>query len=114
MKKFENTRKHDGNITSQSFKYEIPYVYYHPLKITTDSIIFVYVGGNGSTIALFDLMNYPLFDQHYLFAFERMAHGNNRNRAKRFYPSYIKELDIVLTQVKTLIPNHKIYLLGES
>jgi hypothetical protein len=114
MKKFEPNREIKQMVQIKKFKHPIPLVYFKPLKENDKTCIFLFVGGLGGTIPFLEIMNYPFFNNHYLFGFERASHGNNLNKPKRFPIFFLKELDKIIDKIHDLLPNKCIYILGES
>jgi hypothetical protein len=114
MKIFERERTFFENISSNVFKDAIPCVYFTPKTQTNNTSVFIFVGGIGATLPFVRILNYPFFDEHILVSYERMKHGNNKNKATRFVMPYVDEIDIIVDYAKNKFPNKKVYLLGES
>jgi hypothetical protein len=114
MKTFEQERTFTEDISVPSFKNKIPCIYFTPKHLTKNTSVFIFVGGIGATLPFTRILNYPFFDEHYLVSYERMKHGNNKNKATRFVMPYVDEIDNIVNYAKIKFPNNKVYLLGES
>lgn len=114
MLKFEQERINIVNIDSVNFSNPIPAVCVKPKVENNNTVIFIYNGGIGSSIASSLYMNSFLYDCNYFITYEKAGHGNNKNKASQFKKNYILELDEIVLWVKKQFPGKKIYLLGES
>jgi hypothetical protein len=114
MKKFEESRTHTELLQTNKYKHPIPIIEFSPVNDTDKTSVFVFVTGLGGTFPFFKILNHSFFDNHYLICYEKMAHGENKNKAQRLPRCFVKELDYVVHYAKTKFPNKKIYLLGES
>lgn len=69
------------------------------------------LNGNGSTIYYW---NYPTFDDAYLVSFDARAQANNTLKPSRHYKTFIKDIDLVVDNLKEKLNFDEIYLMGES
>lgn len=114
MFKFEEERISEFEINSNKFKHPIPGICIKPKTETKDSVVFIFNSGLGGTIPSVKYMNYFAFDENYLISYEKMGHGENKNKPTKWKRIYLKELDEVVNWVKKNYQNKRIYLLGES
>ncbi|MBQ0045768.1 MAG: alpha/beta fold hydrolase [Mycoplasma sp.] len=114
MNKFEQERINKYDILSKKFAQPIPVAYVTPLSITTDTCVFVYSCGLGGTNSFNLYMNNPIYDNHYFVTYDKMGHGDNKNKPSQYKKKYLYELDSVVDWATQQFPNRKIYLLGES
>ncbi len=114
MNKFENERLCHVNLDTKIFKNPIPIIYAKPKALTDKANVFIFVGGLGSTNSFNIYMNNSLYDTNYFVTYDKMAHGDNKNKATQYKAKYLKELDCVVDWAKNEFGNRPIYLLGES
>jgi hypothetical protein len=114
MQPFSKERTSYINIKSPRFKYEIPCIYFNPLKITSHTVAFIFVGGKAMTFSYVKHINNSFFDNHYLISFEGSEYGHNKNKTSRSVKSFLNEIDTIVNFVRAKFPTLKIFLLGES
>jgi hypothetical protein len=78
-----NDRCIEEKININPHKCPIPFFYIKPKNISEESSIFIFLGGLDATNAQVRLLNYPIFDNHFLVTYERMGSIENQNKAKR-------------------------------
>jgi hypothetical protein len=78
-----NERCVEEKIKLEHYKYPIPFLYVKPKNFSENTKIFIFLGGLDSTNAQVRLMNYSIFDNHYLITYERMGSVDNKNKGKR-------------------------------
>lgn len=113
MIKFEQERINKVDLNVKSFKYPIPVVYVNPKSINDNTCVFIYIGGLASTNSFNVYMNKPAFDNNYFVTYDRMAHGDNKNKASQYKYKFIRELDAVVDWATKQF-SKRIFLLGES
>jgi predicted alpha/beta-fold hydrolase len=114
MKKFEESRTHEELLQTKKYKYPIPIITFDPLVSNEQTSVFIFLTGLGGTFPFFKILNHSFFDNQYLVCYEKMAHGANKNYARRLPHCFVDELSYVVDHVKQQYPDKKIYLLGES
>lgn len=114
MNKFEQERIYKVNLDTTKFKHPIPIVWISPKIKQDDSCVFIFDCGLGGTNSFNVYMNNPVYDHHYFVMYDKMSHGENKNKASQFKKKYLTELDLVVDWAKQQFPNKKIFLLGES
>jgi hypothetical protein len=114
MKKFEDSRTHIESLQTNKYPHPIPIITFTPSVETDKTVVFIFATGLGGTFPFFKILNHSFFDNHYLICYEKMAHGENRNKAQRLPRCFVNELDCIVNYAKVKFPNKKIYLLGES
>lgn len=81
-------------------------------KNTKKLVLFIQgLNGNGSTIYYW---NYPAFDNAYLVSFDARAQAGNDLKPSRFYKRFIRDIDLVIKNLKEKLSVNEIYLMGES
>lgn len=112
-KKYEQDRIMEWNIDTMHG--EIPIYCVKPItksKGTKKLVLFIQgLNGNGSTIYYW---NYPAFDNAYLVSFDARAQANNTLKPSRYYKTFIKDIDIIIDNLKQKLDFDEIYLMGES
>lgn len=114
MKKFENERLHKVILETPIFKYPTPIVYANPIAMDKNTCVFIFVGGLHATNSFNVYMNNFAFDKNYFVTFDKLAHGENKNKPSQYIKPYLNELDCVINWAKSEFPGRKIYLIGES
>lgn len=114
MNKFEQERINHYDLMTKEFKFPIPIVYISPLSLTDNTCVFIFCCGLGGTNSFNVYMNNPIYNTNYFVMYDKMSHGDNKNKPSQFKNKYLVELDKVVDWAKQTFPNKKIYLLGES
>lgn len=114
MKKFEETRIKYIKILTKHFKHPIPIAIISPLKNINNANIIIYNSGLLGTISGSILLNHKFYDNYYFVCYDKMFHGNNKNKPSQYKNKYLIELDDIVNYIKNLFPDKKIYLFGES
>lgn len=114
MKKFEDPRIKTFEIKTKHFKYPIPIAIISPKNNINNANIIIYNSGLLGTISGSMLLNHDFYDNYYFVCYDKMFHGNNKNKPSQYKNKYLIELDDVVDYVKNLFPNRQIYLFGES
>lgn len=113
MNRFEAERLHRVELSANKFKHPIPIVYATPKTTDENTCVFIYVGGLGSTNSFNIYMNSFAFDTNYFVTYDKLAHGENQNKATQYKNKFIKELDAVVDWANNQF-HKKVFLLGES
>lgn len=113
MNKFEQERIHNVSLNVKTFKHPIPVVYADPKSVNDQTRVLIYVGGLGSTNSFNLYMNSCVYDNNYFVTYDKIGHGDNKNKPSQFKSKFLKELDAVVDWATKQF-GKKIYLLGES
>ncbi|XQP55421.1 MAG: alpha/beta fold hydrolase [Mycoplasmoidaceae bacterium] len=114
MNRFEQERINHYDLTSREFKFPIPIVYIKPLTENENTCVFIFCCGLGGTNSFNVYMNNPIYNTNYFVMYDKMGHGDNKNKPSQYKKPYLIELDKIVDWAKQQFPNKKIYLLGES
>lgn len=114
MNKFEDSRINKTEITTNRFKEPIPVVYVSPITTNDKTCVFIFCCGLGGTNSFNVYLNNPIYDTNYFVLYDKMGHGDNKNKPSQYKKKYINELDCVVEWAKAQFPGKKIFLLGES
>lgn len=86
----------------------------NPLIQKEDNIVCLFINGLNGDSVMVNYFNYPVFDNKYLITYNNRQHGNNNYKATRNYKVIMNDIKLIIQNIKTLYPNKKIYLIGES
>lgn len=114
MNKFDDKRIKHCDLVSNEFKFPIPIVFVTPLSANKNTCVFIFCCGLGGTNSFNVYMNNPIYDNNYFVMYDKMGHGDNKNKPSQYKNKYIIELDKVVNWAKRKFPKKRIYLLGES
>jgi len=113
MKKFDESRIIKSELKLEGMEQVIPTIMVEPKK-QSDTIC-IFINGLNGNIGMIPYFDFETFNDKYLFGFDQRAQGDNKNKSARNYYTYVDDLDLIITNIKSIMPHiKKIVLLGES